>query len=85
MEDYSGLKAGIPAAPVTGRVWSVPKKRRAEERNPSDGEPGRDGFKQEERAAGGEERAQEERDDPEVTCYGSHGFRWKKRRVDVII
>jgi len=86
MEDYSGLKAAIPAAPVSGRIWSVPKKRRAEDRSSSGGDQKRDASEKEEKEGVEEEHGPEDKDAPEETCYGSHGFRRKKnRKVDVII
>ena len=85
MEDYSGLKAAIPASPTSGRLWGVPKKRRAEDRNP-EGRQQREGRDREDKEIGEEEHEPEERADAEEFRYGAHGMRKKKNhQVDVII
>jgi hypothetical protein len=86
MEDYSGLKAAIPAAPISGRVWGVPKKRRSEERSPSDGKQQGESSNRDENDREAEEPDLQERAEPEEFRYGAHGLRRRKNhQVDVII
>jgi hypothetical protein len=86
MEDYSGLKAAIPASPTSGRLWGVPKKRKAEDRNPSEGGQKRENRDREDEESGAEETAPEEKPDEEEFRYGAHGVRRRKiHQVDVII
>ncbi len=86
MEDYSGLKAAIPASSASGRLWGVPKKRKAEDRNPSEERQRRENRDREDEEIGAEDLGSEERADAEECRYGAHGMRRRKNhKVDVII
>ncbi len=85
MED-SKLKGGIPAANVSERVWSVPKKRKTTDGNPHRGKPKKEGLTKRGETAPEIELETEGHLEPEDFGYGSNGVRKKKNlQVDVVI